>query len=175
MPEDDHGERMVCAACGYDAYEKPKVEAGAAESVLRYRPAIDPRGSCWILPAAFPEIGETLHEVAARDSRESAKAHIDVDGIPGLFSTSRARPVRIMSRARFPARVSPPLFAAGADSLDARLHGCSDITWDAIAFPSTRWAPEAWNRGGAGPPGASAANRETRGMRAPGVSPAALG
>ena len=179
IPEGDHHERMVCADCGFIAYENPKVIVGAVvvaeDAVLLCRRAIEPRYGLWTLPAGFLELGETLEEGAARETWEEAKAQIELDGILGIFSISRIGQVHVIYRARFSARASPPLFAAGAESLEVGLFAWNEIPWDTIAFPSTRWALEAWHRSGAGPLGAPAANppEDARGMRPPGVTRAA--
>jgi ADP-ribose pyrophosphatase YjhB (NUDIX family) len=178
-PEGDHRERMVCSDCGYIAYENPKVVVGAVvvaeEAVLLCRRAIEPRHGFWTLPAGFLELGETLEEGAARETWEEARAYIELGGILGIFSISRIDQVHVMFRARFSARASPPLFAAGAESLEVGLFNWNEIPWEGIAFPSTRWALEAWHRSGAGPLGAPATNppEDARGVRPPGAPPAA--
>jgi ADP-ribose pyrophosphatase YjhB (NUDIX family) len=143
IPEGDHRERMICADCGYVAYENPKVIVGAAvvadDAVLLCRRAIEPRHRFWTLPAGFLELGETLEEGAARETWEEAQTHIELDGILGIFSISRIGQVHVMFRARFAAGASPPLFAAGAESLEVGLFTWNEIPWDSIAFPSTRW------------------------------------
>jgi len=179
VPEGDYRDRLVCPDCGYVAYENPKVVVGAvvvaAEAVLLCRRAIEPRHGFWTLPAGFLELGETLEEGATRETWEEAKAHIEFDGILGIFSISRIGQVHVIFRARFSARASPPLFAAGAESLEVGLFTWNAIPWDNIAFPSTRWALEAWRRSGAGPLGAPVTNppEDARGLRPPGVPRAA--
>ena len=76
VPEGDNRERMVCADCGYVAYDNPKVVVGsvvvADGRVLMCRRAIEPRKGFWTLPAGYMELGETLEEGAARLRAEIA-------------------------------------------------------------------------------------------------------
>ena len=180
IPEGDHRERMVCADCGHVAYENPKIVVGAVviadAAVLLCRRAIEPRQGYWTLPAGYLELGETLEEGAARETWEEAKARIELDGILGIFSISRIGQVHVMFRARFAADASSPLFAAGAESLEVGLFTWNAIPWNRIAFPSSRWALDAWHRSGARPLGAPAGNppEDVRGTRPPGAAPPAL-
>jgi ADP-ribose pyrophosphatase YjhB (NUDIX family) len=177
MPEGDHRERMVCAECDYIAYENPKVIVGAVvvagASVLLCRRAIEPRRGFWTLPAGYLELGETLEEGAARETWEEAQARIALDGILGIFSISRIGQVHVIFRARFSAL--PPVFAAGVESLEVGLFAWDQIPWDGIAFPSVRWALDAWHRSGTAPLGIPAGNPpdDVRGTRPPGAPPEA--
>ena len=174
IPEGDHRERMVCADCGHIAYENPKVIVGAVvvadDRVLLCRRAIEPRRDYWTLPAGYLELGETLEEGAIRETWEEAQARIELDGVLGVFSISRIGQVQVMFRARFSPSSAGPLFAAGAESLEVGQFAWNAIPWDSIAFPSTRWALNAWRRSGAGPLGAPAGNpsEDPRGTRPPG-------
>jgi ADP-ribose pyrophosphatase YjhB (NUDIX family) len=173
IPEGDHRERMVCADCGHIAYENPKVIVGAVvvheTSVLLCRRAIEPRLGFWTLPAGYLELGETLQEGAMRETWEEAQARIELDGILGIFSISRIGQVQVLFRARFSPNTTPPLFAAGAESLEVGLFAWDHIPWNDIAFPSVRWALDAWRRSGTRPLGAPAGNpaSDARGSRPP--------
>jgi ADP-ribose pyrophosphatase YjhB (NUDIX family) len=161
IPEGDNRERLVCADCGYVAYENPKVVVGsvvvADGRVLMCRRAIEPRKGFWTLPAGFMELGETLEEGAAREALEEASAAIAIEGILGVFSIARIAQVQVIFRARF-RDAGPPVFAAGPESLDVRLFASDEIPWNEIAFPSVRWALQAWLDTGPGPLGRPAGN-----------------
>lgn len=179
IPEGDNRERMVCADCGYVAYENPKVIVGAvivAEgSVLMCRRAIEPRRGFWTLPAGYMELGETLEEGAAREAFEEAEAVIAIDGILGVFSIARIGQVQVIFRARF-ADAAAPVFGAGQESLEVRLFKPDEIPWDEIAFPSVHWALNAWQKVGAEPLGEPAGNppEDRRGViRMPSSGPGA--
>lgn len=161
IPEGDNRERMVCADCGYVAYENPKVVVGsvvvADGRVLMCRRAIEPRKGFWTLPAGYMEFGETLEEGAAREALEEAEAAIAIEGILGVFSIARIGQVQVIFRAHF-SDPDTPVFAAGPESLEVRLFARDEIPWDDIAFPSVHWALHAWLQAGAGPIGKPAGN-----------------
>jgi ADP-ribose pyrophosphatase YjhB (NUDIX family) len=164
---------MVCADCGHIAYENPKIIVGAVvvhdTSVLLCRRAIEPRLGFWTLPAGYLELGETLQEGAMRETWEEAQARIELDGILGIFSISRIGQVHVMFRARFAPNAAPPRFAAGAESLEVGLFAWDQIPWDDIAFPSVRWALDAWRQSGSRPLSVPAGNpaSDIRGSRPP--------
>lgn len=152
IPDGDNRERLVCAECGYVAYDNPKIVVGAvvvAEGeVLLCRRAIPPRLGFWTLPAGYLELGETLEEGARREAMEEAQADIALDGVLGMFSIARIGQVQVIFRAGFTG--GTPHFAAGPESLEVGLFAWDRIPWDAIAFPSVHWALDAWHRFGAG-------------------------
>lgn len=160
-PDGEERERLSCLDCGHVFYENPKVVVGAVVAhenrVLLCRRAIEPRRGFWTLPAGYLELGETTAEGAIRETREESGAVIALDGILALYSISRIDQVQIIYRARF-ADPAHPVFAAGAESLDVGLFDWSSIPWSEIAFPTVRWALEAWRRIGDAPLLAPAGN-----------------
>lgn len=169
IPEGDNRERMVCADCGHIAYENPKVVVGSVVvsdgAVLMCRRAIEPRLGFWTLPAGYLELGETVEEGAMREALEEAQAEIVLDGILAVFSIARIGQVQVIFRARFAG--ATPRFAAGPESQEVGMFPWGSIPWDDIAFPSVRWALEAWRQAGAGPLGAPIGNPpdDRRGIR----------
>jgi len=159
IPEGDTHARAVCDACGYVAYENPKIVTGSLVvhegQVLLCRRAIEPRRGFWTLPAGYLELGETVGEGAAREAMEEAGAAITLDGVLAFYSIARIGQVQIIYRARF---IGPPVFAAGVESLDVRLFPWDGIPWDELAFPSVHWSLQAWRAVGDGPLGAPAGN-----------------
>jgi ADP-ribose pyrophosphatase YjhB (NUDIX family) len=162
VPEGDNRERLICADCGFVAYENPKVVVGSIVTrdgrVLLCRRAIEPRRGFWTLPAGYMENGETVAEGAAREAWEEARAKIDIDGILAVFSISRLGQVQVIFRARFAADSAEPPFAAGEETLELGLFGWDQIPWSEIAFPSVRWALDAWHALGDSPLGAPVGN-----------------
>ena len=161
IPEGDNRERDICVSCGHIAYENPKIVVGAVvvsgTAVLLCRRAIEPRRGFWTLPAGYMELGETLEEGAAREAQEEAEAEIAIEGILGVFSIARIGQVHVIFRARF---ADPRLahHAPGPESLEVGLFEWDRIPWDEIAFPSVRWALNAWHDVAATPLGAPAGN-----------------
>ena len=163
IPEGDNREREVCADCGHIAYVNPKIVVGSVvESddgqILLCRRAIEPRHGFWTLPAGYMELGETLEEGAMREAFEEAQARIEIDGILGIFSISRIGQVQVMFRARLAPQGDGPLFAAGEESLEVGLFHWDSIPWNELAFPTVRWALNAWKTVGGGTLGLPAGN-----------------
>lgn len=159
VPDGDTLERDVCEACGFVAYDNPKVVVGCVVAeggrVLLCRRAIQPRRGYWTLPAGYLEHGETLEEGARREATEEAGTATIADGVLALFSIARIGQVQVFYRARFD---GPPRFLAGVESLDVRLFAWDEIPWDELAFPSVRWSLDAWRAAGNGPLGPPATN-----------------
>jgi len=162
VPEGDNRERLICAECGFVAYENPKIVVGSVVAhdgrVLLCRRAIEPRRGFWTLPAGYMENGETVAEGAAREAWEEAQVRIAIDGILAVFSISRLGQVQVIFRARFAADSADPPYAAGPESLEVGLFAWDDIPWPEIAFPSVHWALNAWRDLGDAPLGVPAGN-----------------
>ncbi len=161
IPDGDSRERLMCPDCGHIAYENPKIVVGAVVAhegrVLLCRRAIQPRHGFWTLPAGYMELGETVEHGAMREAREEAEAEIALDGMLAIYSIARIGQVQIFFRASF-ANPAHPHFAAGEETLEAGLFAWDDIPWSELAFPTVRWALEAWRAAGPGPLGAPAGN-----------------
>ena len=146
IPEGDNRERLVCSDCDYVAYENPKIIVGSViaegDRVLLCRRAIEPRSGLWTIPAGYMELGETAIEGAQREAWEEARARITIDGVLAVYSISRLSQVQVIFRARW----AEPGFEAGPESLEVQQFNWADIPWDAIAFPSVRWALNAWHK-----------------------------
>jgi ADP-ribose pyrophosphatase YjhB (NUDIX family) len=140
IPEGDNRERLVCPDCGFINYENPKVVVGAVclwqDQVLLCRRAINPRLGYWTLPAGYLELHESTQAGARREAWEEAQARIVIDGLLAVYDIPRISQVQLIYRAHLTA----PEFAAGAESLEVRLFAWEAIPWDALAFPSVRWA-----------------------------------
>lgn len=159
VPEADNRPREICDSCGYVAYDNPKIVVGSVVTsnnrILLCRRAIEPRRGYWTLPAGYLEHGETLEEGALREAFEEAGAVIRADGVLALFNISRIGQVQVMFRAQFAGGVE---YAPGVESLDVQLFAWDEIPWDELAFPSVRWALDAWRDAGDAPLGAPAVN-----------------
>lgn len=140
MPPGDDRQRRVCTDCGFVDYENPKVVVGsvvhADGRILMCRRAIEPRAGFWTLPAGYLEQHETAADGAIREAWEEARARIVIDGLLAVYSITRISQVQLIFRARLAA----PGIAPGPESLEVALYRWPDIPWDALAFPSVRWA-----------------------------------
>ena len=167
VPEGDDRERLTCGECGFVAYENPKLVVGsivATEAgLLLCRRAIPPRRGYWTIPAGYMEMGETVEEGAKREAWEEARARITLDGVLAVYSIARLGQVQVIFRAR----LETPGFEPGPESLEVAAFVWDSIPWDDLAFPSVRWALDAWRQAPAGALGAPALNpaEDPRGMR----------
>ena len=144
IPEGDDRERLVCPDCNFVSYENPKIVIGSViaekDRVLLCRRAIEPRAGFWTIPAGYMELGETVIEGSQREAWEEARVRISIDGVLAVYSLARLSQVQVIFRAR----LTEPGFKAGSETLEVRQFGWDEIPWNDIAFPSVRWALEAW-------------------------------
>jgi ADP-ribose pyrophosphatase YjhB (NUDIX family) len=149
IPDGDTRERDVCKACGYIAYDNPKIVAGSVVAhegrILLCKRAIEPRAGFWTLPAGFLEAHEQPEEGAMREAFEEANARIKLTGLIGIYTVKRLSQVQMMFAAVFD---GPENFAAGDETLEAAMFAWDDIPWDELAFPSVVWALQTWHDGG---------------------------
>jgi ADP-ribose pyrophosphatase YjhB (NUDIX family) len=148
IPEGDTKERDVCARCGFIDYHNPRIVTGAVVAhggeVLLCRRAIEPQAGFWTLPAGFLEAHEQPEEGVLREVFEEARAQVVLLGLIGIYTVKRISQVQMFFRARF---AGEPEFAAGDETLEAKLFAWEDIPWDEIAFPSVTWALHSWHAG----------------------------
>jgi ADP-ribose pyrophosphatase YjhB (NUDIX family) len=142
VPAGDHRPRIVCTACGAIHYQNPRIVAGCIVEcqgkILLCRRAIEPRRGYWTNPAGFMEIGETLIDAAARETREEALAEVTMGSMLSVVNVLRPAQVHIFFRATLP----EPKFGAGTESLEVQLFGETDIPWAEMAFPSSIFSLE---------------------------------
>ena len=147
MPEGDNRERSVCGHCGYIAYQNPKIVAGAVAvwqgKILLCKRAIEPRRGFWTLPAGFMENGESVEEGAAREAMEEACAKLILGPLIGVYSIPRISQVQMFFRAD----IDGGRIGVGPESAAVQLVDWEQIPWDALAFPSVRWALHDWRAG----------------------------
>ncbi len=136
VPPGDNRPRHVCRSCGRVHYENPRVVVGCVAesegSILLCRRAIEPRRGFWTVPAGFMELGETLAEAAIRETWEEAQARVELGALFAVVDVVHARQVHVFFRGT----MSQPAFAAGEETLEARLVRPDEVPWDEIAFPS---------------------------------------
>lgn len=134
VPAGDNRERFVCDACDMVHYINPKIVTGtlpvANGAVLLCRRAIEPRKGRWTLPAGFLEMGETTPAGAMRETLEEANAEVEIDGLYTVFNLPHISQIYFFFRARLLGG-----FAAGEETLEARLFEQEQVPWDELAFP----------------------------------------
>lgn len=141
VPDGDSVTRWVCNSCNTVHYQNPKVVVGCVTEkegrILLCKRSIEPRYGCWTVPAGFLEIGESIAEGAARETMEEACAEIELGHLFAAVDVIDAAQVHLFFTGRLLGD-----FAAGHESLDAKLYAKDEIPWDEIAFRSGRFALE---------------------------------
>jgi ADP-ribose pyrophosphatase YjhB (NUDIX family) len=137
IPEGDNRERHVCLnpECATIHYSNPRIVTGCLpihqDKVLLCKRAIEPRSGFWTLPAGFLENGETIEQGAIRESREEAKANLEVEHLYTLFDLPHIHQVYFF----YKASLIDTDFGPGEESLEVKLFEESEIPWDELAFP----------------------------------------
>ncbi|WP_226343923.1 NUDIX hydrolase [Agilicoccus flavus] len=149
IPAMEDRERAVCTECGYVDYVNPinvvgtiPVWHGEADGprILLCLRNIEPRRGFWTLPAGFLEYGETAADGAARETREEAGAHIELEGLFSVLDVVHAGQIHLFYRAR----LLDLDLAPGPETIENRLVSIDEIPWDELAFLTVRRALEAW-------------------------------
>jgi ADP-ribose pyrophosphatase YjhB (NUDIX family) len=143
-PPGDHLPRYVCEHCGTIHYQNPRLVVGCVaqwqDKVLLCKRAIEPRAGFWTLPAGFLENDETVEQGALRETREEALAEAEIIAPLALVNVPHVHQVHLFFRAQLIAG----RHGTGAESLDTSLIEEGSIPWPEIAFPSVRYALEAF-------------------------------
>lgn len=141
MPLNDNRERWVCRQCKSIHYQNPQVVVGCVAEkdgkVLLCRRAIEPRYGYWTIPAGFLELGESLSDGAARETREEACAEVEIGHMFASVDLIHVGQVHIFFTGKFNG-----VYGVGEECMDARLFAEHEIPWDEIAFDSGRFALE---------------------------------
>lgn len=136
IPPGDTLPRHLCDHCGAVHYRNPRMVVGTLpewqDKILLCRRAIEPRYGCWTLPAGFMENQETVSEAALRETREEAKARVELGELFTMISVPHINQVHLIFRAR----LLDIDFAAGNESLEVALFDEAAIPWQDIAFRS---------------------------------------
>ena len=140
VPDGDTMDRAVCDACGFVAYDNPKIVVGSVvrygDRILLCRRDIEPSRGKWTLPAGYLEHGETPEEGARREAFEEATADIVIEGLLAVYTIRRLAQIQLIYRAR----IDTATFAPGPESQAVALFLPHEIPREAIAFPSVHWA-----------------------------------
>ena len=120
-------------------YQNPLVVVGCVVEhegkILLCKRAIEPRYGYWTVPAGFMELGESLAEGAARETREEACAEVDIGHLFASIDVIDAGQVHLFFTAKLKGG-----YGVGAESLETELFAEDEIPWDDLAFRSGRYA-----------------------------------
>jgi len=133
-PPGDDRSRFLCESCGVVHYQNPKLVVGCIpemeDQILLCRRAIEPCYGMWTLPAGYLENGETVAAGAKRETREEARARVEILAPYALYNICHVDQIYLLFRARLIDR----RFQAGSESLEVKLFSENDIPWQEIAF-----------------------------------------
>lgn len=143
----DHRERLVCQECGFVFYQDPKVSACTIPvidgKVVLVKRAINPGRGLWVFPGGYMDLGETVEEAAARETREEVNLDVRVTRLVGVYSYRT--PVVVVVYA---CEVVGGELRIDRESEAVGLFSEAEIPWEELAFPSTRDALRDYLRGG---------------------------
>jgi|TARA_Y100001968_G_scaffold308784_1_gene327967 ADP-ribose pyrophosphatase YjhB (NUDIX family) len=136
IPPGDDRKRNICTATGEIFYDNPRNVVGCIveheDKILMCRRAIEPRLGFWTLPAGFLELGETIYEGAARETREEAQAEVSDAELFAMIDVTHIGQVHIFYRAQ----LSGSHYAPGQESQIVTLQREDEIEWSQLAFPT---------------------------------------
>lgn len=139
VPAGDHRERWICPDCATVHYQNPLIVVGCVPErdgrILLCKRAIAPRYGYWTVPAGFMELGETIADGAARETREEACAEVEIGHLFAAVDVPDAGQVHLFFTA---ALIGD--HAAGEETLETAMYEPDAIPWDDIAFKSGVYA-----------------------------------
>jgi ADP-ribose pyrophosphatase YjhB (NUDIX family) len=140
-PAGDSRERFICDSCSEIHYQNPKIVVGCVPEqggrILLCRRAIEPRRGFWTVPAGFMELGETIAEGAARETREEACAEVEIGRLFASVDVIEAGQVHMFFTAKLIGG-----YGVGEETLETALFSKDEIPWTEIAFLSGKFALE---------------------------------
>lgn len=142
IPDGDHRERYVCAACATIHYKNPLIVCGVVpvygDRVMLCRRGIEPRYGKWTLPAGFMENGETVEEGAQRELLEEAAATVELGPLLTVLSVPYISQVHMM----YLGTMAEPKYAITPESTEIELFTEEQIPWKELAFRTVKAALE---------------------------------
>jgi len=140
-PSNEMQKRFVCAACGFIAYENPKILVGCiatwGQKVLFMKRGTEPRKGYWSIPTGFMEKGETPEEAVIRELAEETHAELVPESLQLYLigSIPEISEVYLVYRAELKA----PTFAPTVEAASVKLFSESDIrsSETQYAYPET--------------------------------------
>ncbi len=141
IPKGDTHHRYVCSSCGKIHYSNPKIIVGSIpiwekKKVLLCKRSIEPGFGLWTLPSGFMENHESAEEGAIRETREEARANIQIQNLHTIYSIPHLSQVYLL----FSSILMDSNFSPGEETLEVKLFGKDEIPWDQIAFSSVAFS-----------------------------------
>ena len=148
--EQDDRYRSVCGTCGAIHYENPRIIVCCAvclrDKVLMCRRAQEPGLGQWVVPSGFLEVGESLEQGAARETREETGLIVDPERLDlcSVVNMTSIEQVAIMFRIELDAL---PTLTPGPECLEVAFMPAKEIPADQFAWRSAMGdGPERFSR-----------------------------
>jgi ADP-ribose pyrophosphatase YjhB (NUDIX family) len=128
---------LICSQCSYRAFYNPKPVAATVPHsseghIWLLRRAFDPGSGLWTFPGGFVDLGESVEQAAARETREELNVEVELGSLVGVYSQATERVVLIVFSAQ--ALAIPQ---TTAEAIEVRAFSQDSLPWDELAFWST--------------------------------------
>jgi ADP-ribose pyrophosphatase YjhB (NUDIX family) len=138
-------DRLSCPSCGHITYVNPRlvvttlpVTADGDLGLLRR--GIAPGRGAGAEPGGFPEVDETVHQAAIRETYEETGLIVEPGEIIGLYTRLEAAVVTIA----FESTVVGGTAAPTREALEIASFTPEEIPWNGLAFRTTMWMLRDW-------------------------------
>src|SRR4029077_35657 len=140
MVDGEDRQRLSCEACGHIAYVNPRLVVTTLPidddgNVVLIRRGIEPGVGLWAQPGGSPEVDETVHQAAIRETWEETGLLVEPGDLVGLYTRLEASVVTIA----FEARVVGGTAAPTVEATEVVAYDPAEIPWSKIAFTTTLW------------------------------------
>jgi ADP-ribose pyrophosphatase YjhB (NUDIX family) len=130
--------RLVCRACSFIFYQDPKVVAGTVFTlnggIVLLKRGVEPALGKWVFPGGYVDRGESVRDAAVRETKEESCLEVKLGPLLNVYSYPRSPNVIIV----YTAEVIGGELTAADESLAAQIFSPSEISWDDLAFDSTK-------------------------------------
>ena len=137
IPAGDQRERMLCACCGFIAYENPRILAACyatiGDRLLWMRRKTEPCAGYWVVPAGFLEVGENPEDAASRELWEETRGKVDPDKLE-LFAVG-SLPVMAQVYLTFRGELEHADIEPTEEASEVGLFSQNEAPWDQLAYP----------------------------------------
>lgn len=132
--------RFICGRCGETHYDNPRIIVSCAvcwqNKVLMCRRADAPAVGEWAVPSGYLELGETLEEGAARETREETGVVVAPEKLElcSVINMAAIRQVAVIFRIGFD---TPPALIPGPECLEVAFLAAHEVPAGEFAWRKT--------------------------------------
>ena len=119
--------RRACAACGFIAFQDPKVAAAVLVlldgGLVLVKRGVEPAIGRWAFPSGYIDRGESVEDGAVREVKEETGLDVHTTGLVGLYSETGSAVIL----AAYSAQVIGGTLAPGHDADEAGTFALDDL------------------------------------------------